>query len=157
MSTPHVSITRKDVEHVARLARLALSGEELDALQAQLSKILEHAARVTALDTEGVPPTSHAIPLANVVRPDEPAPGLTQEEALALAPAAEEGHFRVPRILDEGGFGGVAAPEGTEPVSPGAANPPKSSGGFGGVAAPDGTEGESPGAANPPRSAKPDE
>jgi aspartyl-tRNA(Asn)/glutamyl-tRNA(Gln) amidotransferase subunit C len=95
-----VAITRADVEHVARLARLALADEELDALQAQLSKILEHAARVTALDTDGVPPTSHAIPLANVVRPDEPAPCLTQDEALALAPEAEAGHFRVPRIIE---------------------------------------------------------
>jgi aspartyl-tRNA(Asn)/glutamyl-tRNA(Gln) amidotransferase subunit C len=93
-------ITRPDVEHVARLARLALGDEELDALQAQLSKILEHAARVTALDTEGVPPTSHAIPLANVVRPDEPVAGLTQDQALALAPEAEAGHFRVPRIIE---------------------------------------------------------
>lgn len=100
MPTPHVSISRQDVTHVARLARLALSDEELDALQAQLSKILDHAARVTSLDTEGVPPTSHAIPLSNVARPDEPAPSLTQQEALALAPAAESGHFRVPRILE---------------------------------------------------------
>ena len=121
MSTPHVSITRQDVEHVARLARLALDADELDALQAQLSKILDHAARVTALDTEGVPPTSHAIPLSNVFRPDEPAPSLTQEEALALAPAEESGHFRVPRILDE-------ASEATDPMPPGAANPRQSDG-----------------------------
>jgi aspartyl-tRNA(Asn)/glutamyl-tRNA(Gln) amidotransferase subunit C len=100
MPSPHVSISRQDVEHVARLARLELSDEELDALQAQLSKILDHAARVTSLDTEGVPPTSHAIPLSNVFRPDEPAGSLTQEEALELAPAEEAGHFRVPRILE---------------------------------------------------------
>jgi aspartyl-tRNA(Asn)/glutamyl-tRNA(Gln) amidotransferase subunit C len=100
-TTPsRVTITRQDVDHVARLARLALADDELDALQEQLSKILDHAARVTALDTEGVPPTSHAIPLSNVFRPDEPAPCLTQEEALALAPEAEAGHFRVPRILE---------------------------------------------------------
>jgi len=111
MPPSRVSITRADVEHVARLARLALSDEELDALQSQLSKILDHAARVTGLDTDGVPPTSHAIPLSNVARPDEPVPGLTQEEALALAPAAESGHFRVPRILEsegEGDSGGEA-------------------------------------------------
>jgi aspartyl-tRNA(Asn)/glutamyl-tRNA(Gln) amidotransferase subunit C len=100
MSDSHVVVTRQDVEHVARLARLALSDEELDELGTQLSKILDHAARVTALDTEGVPPTSHAIPLANVFRPDEPTPSLSPEEALALAPAAESGHFRVPRILE---------------------------------------------------------
>ena len=100
MSIPRVVVTRQDVEHVARLARLALSNEELDDLGTQLSKILDHAARVTSLDTEGVPPTSHAIPLSNVFRPDEPVPCLSQEEALALAPAAEAGHFRVPRILE---------------------------------------------------------
>lgn len=100
MSIPRVVVTRSDVEHVARLARLALGDEELDELGTQLSKILDHAARVTALDTDGVPPTSHAIPLSNVVRPDEPAPSLSQEEALALAPAEESGHFRVPRILE---------------------------------------------------------
>jgi aspartyl-tRNA(Asn)/glutamyl-tRNA(Gln) amidotransferase subunit C len=124
MPAPHVSITRTDVEHVARLARLALADEELDAIRSQLSKILEHAARVTSLETEGVPPTSHAIPLSNVARPDEPGPCLTQDEALALAPAAESGHFRVPRILENGGFGGVAAPEGTDQDPPEAANPP---------------------------------
>ena len=100
MSKPHVVVTRQDVEHVARLARLALGDEELDELGSQLSKILDHAARVTALDTEGVPPTSHAIPLSNVFRPDEPAPSLSQDEALTLAPAEEAGHFRVPRILE---------------------------------------------------------
>lgn len=96
-----VPITRKEVEHVARLARLELSEEEKALFEEQLGRILEHAARVTSLDTEGVPPTSHAIPLANVFRPDEPEPGLTQEEALAPAPEAEAGHFRVPRILEE--------------------------------------------------------
>jgi aspartyl-tRNA(Asn)/glutamyl-tRNA(Gln) amidotransferase subunit C len=96
-----VAITRKDVEHVARLARLELTEEEKSLFEEQLGRILEHAARVTSLDTEGVPPTSHAIPLANVLREDELIFGLTQEEALTLAPEAEEGHFRVPRILEE--------------------------------------------------------
>lgn len=96
-----MSITRKDVEHVARLARLELSEEEKALFEEQLGRILEHAARVTSLDTEGVPPTSHSIPLANVFREDEPDPGITQSEALALAPGAEAGHFRVPRILEE--------------------------------------------------------
>jgi aspartyl-tRNA(Asn)/glutamyl-tRNA(Gln) amidotransferase subunit C len=95
------SITREDVDHVARLARLHLSDDEAETLRAQLSKILEHAARVTALDTEGVEATSHAIALSNVFRPDEVAPSLTQKEALANAPLPESGHFRVPRILDE--------------------------------------------------------
>lgn len=96
-----MAITRKDVEHVARLARLALSEEELDLLQVQLARILEHAERVTSLDTEGVEPTSHAIPLANVFREDVAVPGLSQEEALANAPEADAGQFRVPKIIEE--------------------------------------------------------
>ena len=88
---------------MARLARLALSEEEKVLYGEQLGRILEHAARVTSLDTEGVPPTSHALSLANVFRPDEPgvpARCLTREEALANGPQVEAGHFRVPRILE---------------------------------------------------------
>lgn len=85
---------------MARLARLALTEEEKALFQGQLERILEHAAKVTSLDTEGVPPTSHAIPLSNVFRSDEVEPSITQEEALASAPEAEAGHFRVPRILE---------------------------------------------------------
>ncbi len=96
-----IRITRADVEHVARLARLALSEEEIERFTDQLGQILEHAARVEALDTAAVPPTSHPIPLANVMRPDEPRPGLARDEVLAMAPAAEDGRFRVPRILGE--------------------------------------------------------
>lgn len=96
-----MAITRKDVEHVARLARLALSEEEITLFQGQLRRILEHAERVTSLDTEGVEPTSHAIPLSNVFREDEVGPCLAQDEALANAPEAEEGQFRVPRIIEE--------------------------------------------------------
>lgn len=95
-----MSISREDVVHVARLARLALSEEELERLQGQLSRILEHAERVTSLDVEGVPPTPHAIPLTNVVRPDEEGECLDPDEALSQAPEAEEGQFRVPRILE---------------------------------------------------------
>jgi len=94
-------ITRADVEHVARLARLALSDDELTELQEQLARILEHAERVTSLDTEGVPPTSHPVPLANVVRNDSVGECLTQDEALAGAPEAEAGQFRVPRIIED--------------------------------------------------------
>ena len=89
------------MEHVARLARLALSEEELGVFQAQLAKILDHAERVTSLETDGVPPTSHAIPLSNVFGADEPEPGLAQQDALAGAPQVESGHFRVPRILEQ--------------------------------------------------------
>ncbi len=94
-------LTRADVEHVAKLARLALSEEEIERFTDQLGAILEHAARVAALDTADVPPTAHPFPLANVLRPDEPRPGLDRDEVLAMAPDAEDGRFRVPRILGE--------------------------------------------------------
>jgi aspartyl-tRNA(Asn)/glutamyl-tRNA(Gln) amidotransferase subunit C len=98
-----MAISRHDVEHVAQLARLALSEEEMALYEEQLGRILEHAARVTSLDTEGVAPTSHPLPLKNVFRPDEPgkpAPSLSHEEAMANGPAVEAGHFRVPRIME---------------------------------------------------------
>jgi aspartyl-tRNA(Asn)/glutamyl-tRNA(Gln) amidotransferase subunit C len=94
-------ITRADVEHVAQLARLALTDEELDSLTEELGVILEHAAQVSALDTRDVPPTAHPLPLVNVFRADEPRPGVPRDEVLAAAPAAEEHRFRVPRILGE--------------------------------------------------------
>ena len=95
------TLTRAQVEHVARLARLALTDDELDALTPELAKILEHAAQVSALDTEGVPPTAHPLPLVNVFRADQVEPCLSRDEVLAQAPAAEDGRFRVPRILGE--------------------------------------------------------
>jgi aspartyl-tRNA(Asn)/glutamyl-tRNA(Gln) amidotransferase subunit C len=94
-------LTRADVEHVARLARLALTDAEIDALTNDLGAILDHAAQVSALDTAGVPPTSHPLPLVNVLRPDVARPGLPRSEVLAAAPAAEDDRFRVPRILGE--------------------------------------------------------
>jgi aspartyl-tRNA(Asn)/glutamyl-tRNA(Gln) amidotransferase subunit C len=94
-------ITRSDVEHVARLARLALSDEEIERFTGQLEVILEHAADVSALDTEGVPPTAHPLPLVNVLRSDEPQPGVSRDDVLAMAPDAQDGRFRVPRILGE--------------------------------------------------------
>jgi aspartyl-tRNA(Asn)/glutamyl-tRNA(Gln) amidotransferase subunit C len=94
-------LTRAEVEHVARLARLALTDDELDALTPELAKILEYAAQVSALDTEHVPPTAHPLPLVNVFRADAVRPGLSRAEVLAEAPAAEDGRFRVPRILGE--------------------------------------------------------
>ena len=95
------SLTRAEVEHVARLARLARTDEELDALTSELAKILEYAAQVSALDTEGVPPTAHPLPLVNVLRADDVRPSLPPSEVLAMAPAAEDGRFRVPRIRGE--------------------------------------------------------
>jgi aspartyl-tRNA(Asn)/glutamyl-tRNA(Gln) amidotransferase subunit C len=94
-------LTRADVEHVARLARLALTEEELDRFTVQLGVILENAAQVAALDTEGVAPTAHPLPLLNVFRADDVRPSLDPAEVLAMAPAAEDGRFRVPRILEE--------------------------------------------------------
>jgi aspartyl-tRNA(Asn)/glutamyl-tRNA(Gln) amidotransferase subunit C len=94
-------LTRADVEHVARLARLALSDTEIDALTTDLGAILDHAAEVSALDTAGVEPTAHPLPMVNVLRPDVARPGISRDEVLAAAPAAEDGRFRVPRILGE--------------------------------------------------------
>ena len=91
---------RADVEHVARLARLALRDDEIDALAVELGVILEHAAEVSALDTRDVPPTAHPVALVNVLRADIPRPGLDRDEVLAMAPDAEDSRFRVPRILD---------------------------------------------------------
>ena len=98
---PDSSLTRAEVEHVARLARLALTDEEVDALTTELAAILEYAAEVSALDTAGVPPTAHPLPLVNVFRADVARPGLDRDEVLAAAPEAEDGRFRVPRILGE--------------------------------------------------------
>lgn len=94
-------ITRDEVAHVAGLARLHLTETELDAFTPQLAAILDHAADVEALDVSGIPPTSHPVPLANVLRPDVVVPSLDREEVLEQAPAAEDGQFRVPPILGE--------------------------------------------------------
>lgn len=91
---------RIDIEHVARLARLDLTGEEKERLAAQLGAILDHAAKVGEVATADVPPTASAIPRANVFRPDEPRPSLSAEDALANAPAAADERFLVPRIVE---------------------------------------------------------
>jgi aspartyl-tRNA(Asn)/glutamyl-tRNA(Gln) amidotransferase subunit C len=95
------AISRSDVAHLARLARLAMSDDELDAMAGQLDLILSAVGRVQEVAAQEIPPTSHAIPLTNVLRPDVAAPSLTAAEALAAAPAAEGDRFRVPRILDD--------------------------------------------------------
>ncbi|HLS90460.1 MAG TPA: Asp-tRNA(Asn)/Glu-tRNA(Gln) amidotransferase subunit GatC [Limnochordia bacterium] len=94
-------IERKDVEHIARLARLALSEEEKELIQRQLETILEYAAILNEVDTEGVEPSAHVVALTNVLRPDERRPSMPKEKALANAPEARDGYFYVPRILDE--------------------------------------------------------
>jgi aspartyl-tRNA(Asn)/glutamyl-tRNA(Gln) amidotransferase subunit C len=96
-----MSITRDDVAHLARLARLHLSETELEQMAGQLDAILGAVARVSEVAAADVPPTSHAVPLTNVLREDVVADCLTPEQALSGAPAAEDGRFRVPRILGE--------------------------------------------------------
>jgi aspartyl-tRNA(Asn)/glutamyl-tRNA(Gln) amidotransferase subunit C len=95
------SISRDDVAHVARLARLELTEAELELFTAQLAAVLEHAADVEALDVGDVPPTMHPYPLRNVLRDDEVRPGVDRDEVLRQAPAAESGRFKVPPILGE--------------------------------------------------------
>jgi aspartyl-tRNA(Asn)/glutamyl-tRNA(Gln) amidotransferase subunit C len=95
------TIDRATVAHLARLARLAIPEEQLDDYAAQLDVILTSVARVSDVAAADVPPTSHPMPLVNVFRDDAVVTGLTPDEALAMAPAAEDGRFRVPRILDE--------------------------------------------------------
>jgi aspartyl-tRNA(Asn)/glutamyl-tRNA(Gln) amidotransferase subunit C len=95
-------ITREQVAHLARLSRLALEDDELDHLAQQLDVILGAVAKIGEVsDAADVPPTTHAVPLENVQRPDVVTPSLPREAVLAGAPEAEEGRFRVPRILDE--------------------------------------------------------
>jgi aspartyl-tRNA(Asn)/glutamyl-tRNA(Gln) amidotransferase subunit C len=99
VSEPRIS--REDVQHVARLARLELSAEDLVRMQAELSNILAYIDKLRSVDTAGVPPTSHAVPLTNVMREDEPRPSLPLADMLANAPDAAGDFFRVPRIIEE--------------------------------------------------------
>lgn len=94
-------ITPEVVAHVAALARLDLTQDERDRLVVDLGAVLDHAADVAALDTAGVAPTAHPLPLRNVLRADVPRPGADRDEVLAMAPQAEDGRFRVPSILGE--------------------------------------------------------
>jgi aspartyl-tRNA(Asn)/glutamyl-tRNA(Gln) amidotransferase subunit C len=94
-------ISPEQVAHVALLARLALTPEELERFTEQLGAVLEHAQDVEALDTAGVPPTAHPLPLANVWRDDVVTPSLDRAEVLSQAPAVEANRFRVPRILGD--------------------------------------------------------
>jgi len=89
-------IDREQVLHVARLARLELSDDEVERMASELSGILEHVDRISALDLDDVQPTSHVVALENVFRADEPAPSLPRERALEQAPDPAEGAFRVP-------------------------------------------------------------
>src|SRR3954451_3841123 len=96
-----MALPRADVEHVARLARLALNDDEIERLTVELGAVLEHAADVASLDLADVPPTAHPLPLRNVLRDDAVRPSLDRDEVLAQAPDVADGMFRVPRILGE--------------------------------------------------------
>ena len=95
------AITRDDVAHLARLARIDLPPESLEHYADQLGVILGAVAQVSEVATDDIPPTSHPLSLVNVFRPDEVHPSLSNTEALSGAPSVESERFRVPRILDE--------------------------------------------------------
>ena len=99
MAEPKISL--KDVEHVARLARLELSEADKERMRRELDSILSYIDKLRALDTEGVEPTAHAIPMTNVMRDDMPRPSLPQDVMLANAPERSGEFFRVPRIIEE--------------------------------------------------------
>jgi len=95
------AISRAEVAHLARLSRLAVTDDELDMFAGQLDVILNSIARIGEVTAADIPPTSHSVPLTNVLREDVIVPCLTRAEALAGAPDVAEDRFRVPRILDE--------------------------------------------------------
>ncbi len=95
-------ISRTDVDHVARLARLGLTDDEIDLMQGQLNRILEAIGELASVDTSAVGPTAQVIELENVMREDEPRPSMDREAALANAPLRVGSHLRVPVVLEEG-------------------------------------------------------
>jgi len=95
-----MKINRAQVEQVARLARLALEEKELDALTGQMDAILGYVEKLNALDTDGIVPTAHAVPMENAFRADAVKPSIGVEKALDNAPAAGNGCFRVPRVIE---------------------------------------------------------
>lgn len=94
-----MALTREEVLHVAQLARLSLNPEEIETFTRQLNDILAYVAKLQEVDTQGVPPLAHVIPLANAFREDEVRPGLAQDDSLANAPERGEGAFVVPRVI----------------------------------------------------------
>lgn len=94
-------LTTDEVRHVAELAKLALTDDEVEEYTQQLSAILDYADLLRDVDTSDVPPTPYVLPLQNVMRSDEPASSLTNEEALANAPDSDDGFFRVRAVFDE--------------------------------------------------------
>ena len=96
-----MTISRADVAHLGRLARLELTEQELDHYSTQLDVILQAVARISEVAADDIPPTSHPVPMENVYRADVVVPGVDRSEVFASAPAHEDDRFRVPRILDE--------------------------------------------------------
>lgn len=96
-----MTLSRSQVEHIAELAKLDLTDDELDMYAEQLSDILAYVEQLSAVDTSAIPPTASVLPLENVLRPDEVQPSLTTEEALANAPAAAADQFSVSAVLEE--------------------------------------------------------
>lgn len=97
-----MSLSRADVQHVASLARLGLSDDELDTFQEQLSSILEHIEVLNEIDTEAIPPTAQVVPLNNVVRADEVGESFSQETVMRLAPETRDGFIAVPAVMGDG-------------------------------------------------------
>jgi aspartyl-tRNA(Asn)/glutamyl-tRNA(Gln) amidotransferase subunit C len=95
-----MKITDRDVKHIAQLSRLALSEEEIKTFESQLNTILEYVEQLNNLDTSNVEPTSHVVPLSNVMRDDIVMPSLPLEDALKNAPDATNNFFRVPKIIE---------------------------------------------------------
>ncbi len=95
-----MKITRKEVEHVAKLARLALRNEEIETLTDQLSNILTYVEKLNELDTKNVDPTSHVLPIKNVLREDEVKKSLGRDKALGNTPDRTEEFFRVPKVIE---------------------------------------------------------
>jgi aspartyl-tRNA(Asn)/glutamyl-tRNA(Gln) amidotransferase subunit C len=96
-----MAISKEQVQHVAQLARLALTDKEVDQYTTQLNDILHFAEKLNELNTENVEPTTHVLPLANVLREDEVRPSLPRDKALANAPDKKDGMFRVPTVFEE--------------------------------------------------------
>ncbi len=95
-----MKISKQEVEHVAKLARLELSAQEEDRLTDQLSNILTYVEKLNQLDTKGVEPTSHVLEISNVMREDAAGTSLPQDRALANAPDKAAGHYKVPKIIE---------------------------------------------------------
>ena len=96
-----MAISREEVEHIAKLARLQLTDEEIQRFQVELGKIIEYFDQLKKLDTENVPPMTHAVPIENVLREDKVESSLSVEEALQNAPEKKNSYFQVPKVVGQ--------------------------------------------------------